>query len=151
MNLHIRNANREDIHAIAQLEQQLFAEHGYPIFFIRQALDCWPGGVYVAQVDRQLAGYVLIAPTDHSADEAWMLSLAVSSSHQGQGIARKLVRHALAHTGQYQKIKLTVAPENEPALRLYQSEGFQLIDRESNYFGDGEERLVMCYQRESTA
>ncbi|WP_226970304.1 GNAT family N-acetyltransferase [Vibrio navarrensis] len=59
--------------------------------------------------------------------------------------------HALAHSIQYQKIKLTVAPENEPALRLYQSEGFQLIDSERNYFGDGEERLVMVYQRESTA
>ncbi len=40
-------------------------------------------------------------------------------------------------------VKLTVDPLNQPALSLYQSMGFTVLEEEANYFGDEESRLVM--------
>ncbi|HAS6046587.1 TPA: GNAT family N-acetyltransferase [Vibrio vulnificus] len=144
MSLSFSNIQRSQLPDIEAMEKQLFAQHGYPAFFLRQAYDCWRSGFMVAECEHQIAGYVLIVPKADKCNEAWMLSLAVSPAYQGRGIAKQLVKYALARQSHYQKIYLTVAPDNLPARAIYQSCGFEILTEEENYFDDGESRLVMC-------
>ena len=74
----------------------------------------------VAESDRQVQGFAA-----YSADElAW---LYVHPLFYRQGVGRALVRHALKAAGS--GIEIELLEGNEPALRLYLSEGFSVVER----------------------
>jgi ribosomal protein S18 acetylase RimI-like enzyme len=137
---------KSDLDAIFQLEQKLFGHHAYPRFFFRQVFDCWPQGLLIAKEEEQINGYVLMATSDEQ-NTHWILSLAVDSQHRGKGIARLLVEAALTKASAGSVVKLTVDPNNAPAYKLYTSLGFKVLEKEEDYFGDGEPRLVMALAR----
>ncbi|EJB1796632.1 GNAT family N-acetyltransferase [Vibrio parahaemolyticus] len=138
----ILSARKEDLAAVYALENKLFGEHSYPQFFIRQAYDCWGQSLLVAKEGEAVAGYVLLT-TSNVAKHYWIMSLAVNSEFRGRGIARLLVERVMAPLAEGSSVKLTVDPLNQPALSLYQSMGFTILEEEANYFGDEESRLVM--------
>lgn len=136
-------AGKQDLASVHALEHVLFGHHAYPQFFFRQAFDCWPQGLLIAKEEDQIAGYVLMATSDEQ-NIHWILSLAVDSQHRGKGIARLLVEEALTKASAGSVVKLTVDPNNVPACKLYTSLGFKVLEKEEDYFGDGEARLVMA-------
>lgn len=139
----VRPAQKSELTSIYQLEQFLFGDHCYPDFFFRQSFDCWPKGLQVA-LDKQdnLLGYILIAPSEQT-HCVWILSVAVDSLAQGQGVGRRLISDALTDLPKHvTEVKLTVAPTN-PARHLYLSLGFIEQSVEEDYFGAGECRLLM--------
>ena len=135
-------AEKQELADIYQLERALFGDHAYPLFFFRQAFDCWGKGLLVAKQDSQVAGYVLMTPTDKQ-QEYWALSLAVDTAYRGMGIGRSLMQQARETLPQDSKLLLTVDPNNSSACDLYLSMGFVTIKEEINYYGDDEPRLVM--------
>ncbi|MCQ4503850.1 GNAT family N-acetyltransferase, partial [Vibrio parahaemolyticus] len=58
-------------------------------------------------------------------------------------ISRSLVERVMAPLDEGSSVKPTVDHINQPALSLYQSMGFTLLEEEANYFGDEESRLLM--------
>ena len=96
----------------------------------------------MAKQASQVAGYVLMTPTDKQ-QEYWVLLLAVDTAYRGMGIGRKLMQQAIETLPQKSKLLLTVDPNNNSACELYLSMGFVTIKEESNYFGDDEPRQVM--------
>ena len=96
----------------------------------------------MAKQDSQVAGYVLMTPTDKP-QEYWILSLAVDGQFRGMGVGRSLMEQAITTLPKESKVLLTVDPNNASACALYVSMGFVTIKEESNYFGDDEPRLVM--------
>ncbi len=148
MTMHsIRSVLKSELNGVYRLEQAIFGEHCYPDFFFRQGFDCWGESFYVA-VDEQgaLLGYVLCAPS-HEPAKMWILSLAVSEQARGQGIGKQLIQYCLTHLAPgIKSVYLTVDPAN-PAHGLYQRLGFVDVGFEAAYFGEGADRVVMCYQR----
>ena len=142
----ITPAGKQDLASLHALEHVLFGHHAYPQFFFRQAFDCWPQGLLIAKEEDQITGYVLMATSDEQ-NTHWILSLAVDSQHRGKGIARLLVQAVLTKASAGSIVKLTVDPNNVPACKLYTSLGFKVLEREEDYFCDGEARLVMALAR----
>ncbi|MCS0025096.1 MULTISPECIES: GNAT family N-acetyltransferase [Vibrio] len=138
----ILSAHKDDLLAVYTLENTLFGEHAYPQFFFRQAFDCWGESLLVAKEGEQVAGYILLT-TSTNAQQYWVMSLAVDTQHRGKGIARSLIESAIALLKLGSSVKLTVDPNNQPALSLYLSLGFKVLKEEAHYFGDEESRLVM--------
>ncbi|MFS1933928.1 GNAT family N-acetyltransferase [Vibrio splendidus] len=135
-------AEKQELADIHQLELALFGDHAYPLFFFRQVFDCWGKGLLIAKQESNVAGYVLMTPTDKP-QEYWILSLAVDGQFRGMGVGRSLMEQALATLPEESKVLLTVDPNNASACALYSSMGFVTIKEEENYFGDDEARLVM--------
>lgn len=140
----IRAAQYLDLLAVAELERTVFDGHGYPAFFFRQALDCWPKHFLVADGQVGLLGYALWVPAATGSRDAWLLSLAVAHEARGQGVARQLLTKVKADACDYQRLLLTVSPNNQAALALYLSEGFTVVARDDNYFKAQETRLVLA-------
>ena len=68
--------------------------------------------------------------------EADMMNLAVSQEARGRGIGSKLVLaliERLRQNGVY-RLTLEVRVSNEPAIKLYEKIGFQIIGRRPNYY-----------------
>lgn len=139
----IRAATKADLRDIVRLEQGAFGEHGYPDFFIRQALDLWPGALLVAESEGEPVGYTLGGASEVKG-QGWVLSLAVAETHRGLGIGRALLQRLLAELALRgcNDLRLTVHPNN-PAAGLYRSLGFEFETAESDYFGPGEPRQVL--------
>ncbi|NLS12156.1 GNAT family N-acetyltransferase [Vibrio sp. SM6] len=138
----VRLVTLSDLTAIAQLEIELFGEHAYPYFVLRQYYDLHASHFWVVEQEGRLCGY-LLAGYDHFAKIMWILALAVSQDAQGRGYGQALIQSALNVKPHQYRAHLTVDPNNERAIALYQRMGFQLAELDNEYFGINEPRWVM--------
>ncbi|MBV7415364.1 acetyltransferase [Aeromonas encheleia] len=139
----LRVARHTDMHAIWQLDVSVFGEDVYPGFFFRQAMDLWPELLLVAELDGRLLGYAL-GGLGQDSSQGWLLSLAVLPEARGFGLAERMmlrVEQALAGL-RVERVRLTVDPVN-PAQRLYFRLGYVQLSEERDYFGPGEDRLLL--------
>ncbi len=91
-------------------------------------------------------GFILIRAV---ADEAEILTLAVTPAHRRQGVAAGLLTEAcrMLRAGGTHRLFLEVAEDNLPARRLYEAHGFETTGRRSRYYarpdGANVDALVM--------
>ncbi len=145
MSVHLRPAALADLPSLVALDQAEFGGLAYPLFVFRQFWDISAPLFWVAEIPGgALVGYVLgaVAPVDRS---AWCLSLAVAQTHQGQGLGKKLMHTLLTacHSFLCPAMYLSVAPDNAPAIALYERLGFVTVGENALYFGEGNARLKM--------
>ena len=93
-----------------------------------------------------VVGYAGLRAARIDALQGDIQTLAVSPAYRRGGLGRSLLRALLAEA--YQRgardVFLEVLADNEGALALYESEGFELIDRRVGYYQpDGVDALVM--------
>ena len=95
-----------------------------------------------ADAARRLVGYAcwwLVG------DEVHILNLAVHPEARGTGAGRALVQRilddAVGHGAV--SVSLEVRPENAAALGLYRAMGFDQIGLRKNYYGRGEDAVIM--------
>src|SRR6266404_6685446 len=79
------------------------------------------------------------------ADEIHVLNIAVHPAHRGRGIGAILLGEALreARAGHAEAVTLEVRRSNEAARRLYASFEFEEVGVRRNYYGRGEDALIM--------
>ena len=93
----------------------------------------------VAESEGAVAGYIGLK---HTADELHVVNIAVRPESRRGGLARRLLRAALAEHPDALKVHLEVRPSNAPARALYESMGFSVVGRRPGYYGD-EDALLM--------
>ena len=143
--IQIRAFHAGDLCAVYDLEQDVFGAHAYPRYFFRQAYDIFSDLFRVAENEQgEPVGYIMGA-LETGALDGWIVSMAVMKEYRRMGIALMLmesVLHLLSERGAH-NVLLTVDPDNEEAVALYQKAGFHEIRRDDNYFGPGAARIVM--------
>ena len=115
------------------------------------SFDLWPALLVVAELEGRLLGYAL-GGLGQDRSQGWLLSLAVRPEARGFGLAEQMmlqVEQALAHL-QVARVRLTVDPAN-PAQRLYYRLGYTLQAEVADYFGPGEDRLLLVKTLSGTA
>jgi ribosomal protein S18 acetylase RimI-like enzyme len=98
-----------------------------------------PDRVLVAELGDAVVGYVTLGPPTALRFNQHVLKvqgLAIAPAYQRQGIARALMRAAIAEAKRQGvlRLRLRVLATNEPALRLYRSIGFEAEGRFRNEF-----------------
>ena len=146
LNVEITQAVLHDIENVHRIEQQSFSDCPYPLFVIRQFHDLFPNLFIVAREGDQILGYALGGiGTDGC---GWVLSLAVGREKRSQGIGRAVMDALLDQFREkgVQALRLTVSPTNTNALNLYHNVGFVDMGIRNDYYGDGDERLLMSLE-----
>ncbi|RSM84733.1 GNAT family N-acetyltransferase [Kibdelosporangium aridum] len=140
----IRVAVLDDLPRVQELDAEVFKDLAYPRFALRQLLDLHAPGWAVAERESELVGYSLIAP-DFNRETAWLLALGVREDCRGQRIGWDLLKHSLdsLKSVDVKQVTLTVAPDNETAITLYKKAGFVMLGLQQDYYGPGEDRLLM--------
>lgn len=89
------------------------------------------------------AGGMLLARV--AGGEAEILTLAVTPEARGAGLGGRLLRAAMAEAVDRgaRTMVLEVGEGNEVGRRLYSGAGFVVVGRRRNYYGGGEDALVM--------
>ena len=90
------------------------------------------------------AGGIVLARA--AADEAEILTIAVAPEARRRGVARALLRAAIAAAGARDAatLFLEVSAANSIARALYESEGFGQVGKRRGYYEDGTDALVLA-------
>ncbi|MFB6122646.1 MAG: ribosomal protein S18-alanine N-acetyltransferase [Haloferacaceae archaeon] len=140
----IRRVERGDLHSVVHIERETFDEPwSYTAFerFLGEA------GFLVATDDGgDVVGYAVSDVTpNHGRDIGHVKDLAVRPDERGHGLGRRLLGRALTSlaVGGARVVKLEVREGNDVARSLYRDVGFRPARRVPQYYGDGEDALVL--------
>jgi len=140
----LRDAKHSDLPRIIEIERLSFTQPWSPNSFQRElSLSFSRTFLAIPQGDGQLAaGYLcrwLVAGEVH------ILNIAVHPDFRQQGIATALLEEALAEARRKRAevMVLEVRRTNLPARQLYRKLGFEDRRLRRNYYGPGEDALVM--------
>lgn len=140
----VRAAIEEDLPGLARLDEEVFIDHPYPYFVLRQLYDVYRHQLLVVGDGKALRGYVLVG-TPPDASCSWILGLGVDRRFRGHGLGRRLMAEAMTRLRAVgvSAVRLTVEPANTKAIELYESLGFTHVGHRKDYFGPGADRLIM--------
>jgi ribosomal-protein-alanine N-acetyltransferase len=149
----IREATSRDLPGIVQIERLAFDNPWSLDAFERELSLPFSRLIVAIQASTQTAART--APDDANligflcrwmvADECHILNVAVHPQMRQQGIGKRLMQHALAEarTKKVQVITLEVRRSNLAARSLYRKLEFQERRLRRNYYGQGEDAIVM--------
>jgi putative acetyltransferase len=162
--IRVRRAEPGDATALVQLAEAVGREQGRWILasegwrsigderrYLKTALRHPDAAVFVAEDDGVVVGRLSLSRDPHPASRHVAdLGLMVSASHRGRGIGTMLLGAAVewSRMSEIRKLELHVFPWNEPALRLYESFGFEREGyRKGHYARDDElvDAILMAY------
>ena len=140
-----QTANWHDLGQLRQLEQECFGEDAWPLIDLIGVLTM-PGVIRLKAVfEDQMVGF--IAGDPRSAERVgWITTLGVRKAYRRQGIAQSLLTICEEQMGMH-RVRLCVRRDNDPALKLYEQNGYRLVDIWSNYYGQARDALVLEKER----
>jgi ribosomal-protein-alanine acetyltransferase len=145
MSQQIRIATEADLEQIMLIEKACFANDAWSKSNMKSELLAPHTTYVVAEENSSLIGYAGLSklPASTTSD---IQTIAVSVSHRGLGVGRKLMESllALAKEQKAKEVFLEVREDKPTPQSLYSSLGFQAIDRRENYYQpDGVAAIVM--------
>lgn len=92
------------------------------------------GECYVAEVEENIVGTYVLLPTRPATVE--LVNIAVAEQHQGSGIGKKLVAHAIQQGREagYQTMEIGTGNSSVGQLALYQKCGFRITGVDQDFF-----------------
>jgi putative acetyltransferase len=161
----VRRAEPADADALVDLAERVGSEEGRWILtssswrsageerrYLKAVQRHADAAVFVVEDDGRIVGRLSLARDPHpSSQHVADLGLMVSAGHRRRGIGKALLEQAVrwARESGVRKLELHVFPWNEPALRLYESFGFEREGlRRDHYARDGEyvDAVLMAYR-----
>ncbi len=137
----ILKAGIRDLPALIKLEKACFTLDAWP-WIDQAAVLLLPGVVRLKAVaDGQMVGFIA-ADLRRMNQTGWIVTLGVLPAYQRRGIARALLTACMDQMD-VPCIRLSVRRSNLPALRLYEQQGFRIVDTWRNYYTGGEDALVL--------
>ena len=134
-------ATLRDLGPLRRIEQACFLKDAWPLLDLLAVLT-WPEVVRLKAVEGgQMIGFIAgdPRPSEHL---AWIATVGVLPEYQRRGIGRALLRECEKRLTQ-PRIRLCVRVSNQPAILLYQEEGYLEMDTWREYYNDKENALVM--------
>ena len=145
MDLSINVAVASDLPALLSLDAECFPRGNIdlepaPAGEIESGVK--DGGVFVASFNSEIVGMLQLDKV--SSNEWELLTLAITSSHRGQGIGKALMDRFLAELAQSPylvAVSCLTSPNNLAMQGLLESYGFVQVGLMADYFGPGKHRL----------
>jgi ribosomal-protein-alanine N-acetyltransferase len=142
MNFVIRKMIEADVPAVAELDQISFSlpwpERSFRFEVTgNPASRCW-----VAEVDERVVGMIVAWLF---VDEVHIATIATHPDFRRQGIAQKLLTHALRYTADEGAVTsfLEVRESNLAAQEMYRKFGYENTGRRKRYYKDNDEDAIL--------
>lgn len=141
----LRPAEEADLDAVADLERRSFSHPWSRDAFVAELRNV-RSSLWVAEHRRPagpaLVGYLCRWIVE---DEAQVLNVTIHPSWRRRGLGRWMLERALldAVGRGARRATLEVRRHNAPAIALYERMGFRRVGERKNYYGPGEDALLM--------
>ncbi|WP_306387771.1 ribosomal protein S18-alanine N-acetyltransferase [Microbacterium sp. MPKO10] len=146
--IEIRDATRDDLDAIMELERSSFAPDDWSRDSMQREILSEHTRYLVAADDEYIVGYGGVLAPSGSAD-ADIQTIAVAPEHRRTGIGRALMTRlvSVAASAGARGVFLEVSAESAGAQQLYLSLGFTQIGVRPRYYRGGIDAFVMKLDR----
>lgn len=142
--LEIRPMTKDDLASVLVIESDLFPIDAWTkeLFLGELAEVSNSRDVAVAIIDTEVVGYASFRYVGKQGD---VNTVAVSSGHQGKGIGTALMDwlESQAALRNVREVFLEVRSDNEAAMKMYASRGYERIDVRRNYYGNAIDANIM--------
>ena len=142
--LEIRPMTTSDLAAVLEIEKDLFPIDAWTkeSFLGELAEVSISRDISVAISDSEIVGYASFRYVGKQGD---VNTVAVSKAHQGKGIGTTLMDwlESQAALRNVREIFLEVRSDNEAAMKMYASRGYERIDVRRNYYGNTIDANIM--------
>ncbi|MBO9554207.1 ribosomal protein S18-alanine N-acetyltransferase [Cellulomonas sp.] len=131
----VRTLCPRDVPAVVRMEGELFGAGAWSQESIVEELS-GPGRWYVGAVDEVSGELVGYAGLWFDGFDAQVMTIGTDVAHQRHGVGRRLLAELLdrARTLGAGAVLLEVRVDNEPALHLYESAGFERMGLRRGYY-----------------
>ncbi|QOY55642.1 ribosomal protein S18-alanine N-acetyltransferase [Candidatus Sulfurimonas marisnigri] len=138
----IRKAETSDVSKLYTLEKELFSIKNYPLSRGSFAYHVRNNLLYIAEIDGNIAGYVLVLIKRTNAK---LYSIGISKEYRGKKIAEKLwkVIYKDLISLDFKLFILEVRIYNEVAISLYKKVGFNVVKVLKSFYRDGCDAYLM--------
>ena len=142
MNFIIRKMTEADVPVVAELDKISFSLPWPERSFLFEVTTNPASRCWVAEVDGQVVGMIVAWLF---VDEAHIATLATHPDFRRQGIAQKLLIHALRHTYDEGAVSsfLEVRESNLAAQEMYRKFGYEMTGRRKRYYKDNDEDAIL--------
>ena len=142
--LEIRPMQHSDLDAVLAIEVDLFPIDAWSeeLFLGELAEVSNSRDLAVAVIDSQIVGYASFRYVGKQGD---VNTVAVSKTHQGKGIGTSLMDwlESQATLRNVREIFLEVRSDNDAAMKMYSTRGYERIDVRRNYYGNTIDANIM--------
>lgn len=140
----ITDFDQELLDKLVDLETRTFRESGLSKWELVPLIQ--HGKLLVLFDGKEPVGFLELMNDWDNKDTAYVYALAIEEDYRNQGLGTKLIKSGielLTKEG-YSKAKLTVDPENKPAIHVYRDKlGFEKKGYQKNVYGKGIDRYYM--------
>ena len=142
MNLIIRKMTLEDLSVVVQLDQLSFSLPWPERSFRSELTDNPASRCWVAELDQRVVGMVVAWIL---VDEIHVATIATHPDFRRQGIAQRLLSHALLQAREEgaQSSFLEVRKSNLAAQELYRKFGYEVTGVRKRYYRDNDEDAIL--------
>jgi ribosomal-protein-alanine N-acetyltransferase len=146
----VRPAARADLDRLAAIEEAAFIADRASRRALLHAITSATIDCLVVEEGGEVIGYASLERR-RNGRAAHLASLAVAPSAAGRGLGRTLLAavEASARTGGFERLRLEVRADNEPARRLYETTGYAPLTTIDDYYEDG--ATAWRYEKRLTA
>ncbi len=137
----IRKANLDDVEAIVSLDQEVLQTNWHEKLYA-ESIVLKDTQSLVLDHEGRLIGFLIYR---NIGGDFEIIQLALNKVYQRQGLASMMIDFMIqdAQSSHIEFIYLEVEMDNLPALNLYKKYGFEAIHQRKNYYGQGQDAIVM--------
>ncbi|MGV3129656.1 ribosomal protein S18-alanine N-acetyltransferase [Staphylococcus sp. IVB6181] len=141
-NLNIRLMTLEDVPQVFDLERMCFNDSSWTIdAFYHEVEKNKFARYFVMEYNQEIIGYIGMWVV---IDQAQITTVAITETMRGYGLGKLIIEYAMSYARQTCDVmSLEVRIENRPARHVYEALGFNYGGKRKNYYGEGEDALVM--------
>jgi len=138
--MQLRRCNLEDLKEVDKVEKASFSKpFTYQMFSL--FLKNYPEGFIVAEDRGKIVGYIIYSVFG---DKAMIVSIGVLPEYRRRGTGQILLEYTLnTLRSKVRSVELQVSLSNSTAIRLYQKNGFIIVDVIPRYYPDGKDAYLM--------
>lgn len=140
--LNIRLMDKADVPQVFDIERKSFDSSSWTIDTFYHEIEQNDFAFYfVIEYDEQIVGYVGLWIV---LDNAQITTIAIDEQYRGYGLGQLLLKYVIDYVQEAcEALSLEVRVDNYVAQHVYQNLGFQYGGKRKNYYGEGEDALVM--------
>jgi ribosomal-protein-alanine acetyltransferase len=138
MEVKIESATIKLLDRLYQIEEQCFDQEAFTKRQIAYLLTDYNTIALVAKADSDIAGFIIVqVEVQENTEFGHIITINVAPNYRRHKIATKLLRqieNLLKQKG-ITECRLEVREDNNPAIKLYQTLGYQTMGKIENYYG----------------
>ena len=138
MEVKIETATIKLLDQLYQIEEQCFDQEAFTKRQIAYLLTDYNTIALVAKANSDIAGFIITqVEVEENTEFGHIITINVPPNYRRKGIATKLLQEieTLLKQKGISECRLEVREDNHPAIKLYQTLGYQTIGKLENYYG----------------